>query len=478
MSSALVENETDCPLCVDLDGTLIATDLLWESLFVMLRARPWDALRVPIWLLKGRAHLKARLAEHGAPDVEVLPYRAEVIEFLRARKAEGRRIVLTTAAQESLARRLAEHLALFDEVIASDGTHNLKGRNKLEILTGRFAGGFDYVGDSHADIPLLASARRAYLVRTGGRVYRRASTACDRLEVFEGRGRLLRDVVKAMRPHQWAKNLLLFVPLVMAHRYLDLPALLLTVLAFVAFCLAASGVYLLNDLLDLQVDRRHVRKRHRPLAAGRVPIPLGVALSFGLLATSLALALALPMRFVALLGLYLVVTTAYSAYLKTQLMIDVITLAGLYTLRILAGGAATMIPVSPWLMAFAMFFFLSMAFAKRYTELAAKKDESGDIAGRGYRPTDLDLIRSVGPVSGYLCVMVLCLYINSPEVRALHRHPGALWYICPLLLYWISRVWFLAYREELPDDPVVFALRDKISYLTGSAVAIVLLVSF
>ena len=265
--------------------------------------------------------------------------------------------------------------------------------------------------------------------------------------------------------------------MITAHLIGDLGLLLKVLLAFVAYSLAASAVYVLNDLLDLQADRKHHSKHRRPFASGRIPIAVGVALLLGLIVLSLGIALLLPTAFVALLLLYLLLTTAYSTYLKRKLMVDVICLAGLYTHRILAGASATGLVISPWLMAFALFFFLSLAFAKRYTELVASQKVAGKIAGRGYMPSDLELIRSMGPACGYLSLLVLCLYINSPDVRQLYRWPEGLWLLCPVFLYWISRVWFLACRQQLADDPVLFAIKDRISLIAGLVVIAVLAVS-
>jgi HAD superfamily hydrolase (TIGR01549 family) len=478
--TTVTQEERDCPLCVDLDGTLVATDLLWETVLEMLRSRPHDALRLPLWLLGGRAQFKRRITDLIDFDVALLPYRAEVLDFLREQKEAGRRIVLVTAADERVARAVAQYLRLFDEVIASDGQSNLKGEEKLRAIRERLGTErFDYLGDSTADLPLWQSAERALLVCPNRRLLASASRVCSPFRVFESptpHGKI-KEILRVMRPHQWAKNVLLLVPLMTAHRWFDPAALIQILLAFIAFSLAASSVYILNDLLDLQSDRKHPSKRFRPLASGHLPIPTGFGVAAALLGLSLGLATALPWAFDGLLLTYVVVTTAYSAYFKRRLLIDVLCLAGLYTLRILAGGAATGIVISPWLMAFSMFFFLSMAFAKRYTELSVMRGTEGKIPGRGYRVSDLEMIRSVGPASGYLCVVVFSLYISSPDVLRLYTRPTMLWLFCPILLYWILRVWFLAHRQELPHDPVLFALQDRQSYLAGLLFALIQLVA-
>ena len=279
-----------------------------------------------------------------------------------------------------------------------------------------------------------------------------------------------------LRPHQWAKNLLLFVPIFTSHT-VDLTLWLSALVGFVAFCLTASSVYILNDLVDLQADRRHESKRRRPLAAGVVSIPFGAATAAVLLAVAAALTALLPIPFGLVLLLYFLLTTAYSFFLKRKLLVDVLCLAALYTLRIHAGGAATGIPTSPWLNAFSMFLFLSLAYVKRFTEVAAQPESPliERIRGRGYMPVDLDLIRVSGVASGFMSVLVFCLYINAPETVGLYRHPERLWLACPVMLYWISRVFFLTQRGQMPDDPVVFALKDRISLLSGILVLLAVL---
>jgi 4-hydroxybenzoate polyprenyltransferase/phosphoserine phosphatase len=466
------------PLYVDLDGSVIATDLLWESLLALARQRPLELLKVPLWLCQGRALLKRRLAEAARLDPASLPYRPEVLEFLRGLHNSGRRLILATAAEERAARSVADHLGIFDEVMASDGQTNLKGREKLrriidEVGTGRF----DYLGDSSADLPLWEKAGAAVLVGPSGGLLKRACAVCKPSKIFEVRRQRGRAMLRAMRPHQWAKNVLLAVPLMASHQLHNLNALLHVICAIVVFSLAASSVYIFNDLLDLESDRKHPRKRLRPLASGDLPLTLGLAIAPMLALVSVGTAaVALGKPFALLLLLYLGMTTAYSLYLKRKLMVDVLCLAGLYTARIFAGGAAAGVVVSHWLLAFSMFFFLSLAFCKRYAELSRAELSEKRVGGRGYFSVDLDLIRILGPVSGYLSVLVLCLYINSPDVLRLYAQPAALWLICPLLLYWITRVWFLAQRRLMEEDPVVFALKDRISYVTGLVAAAIVIV--
>lgn len=461
------------PLCVDLDGSLIRTDLLWESVAALLRDRPWTLLRLPGWLRAGRATLKQRLAEAASLDVASLPYRSEVLAYLSDQKARGRSLVLATAADAALAEAIAAHLGLFDAVLASDGQHNLKGAGKRAALEARFGvRGFDYLGDSPADLAVWESARSALVV--GGTpefaqaVAQRAPLGPGFPEPSDrGRWRLWR---RQLRVHQWSKNLLLFLPLVAGHRLADPRALAAATLGFLAFCAVAAAVYLFNDLVDLPADRVHVRKRGRPLASGRIAIPTALAAAGGLILGAAAIATALPPAFVGLLGVYALGALAYSLRLKRLLIVDVFCLAGLYTVRVLAGGAATGIVISAWLLSFTMFFFLGLALLKRYTELRALPITAApraSLPGRGYQADDADMVRSLGTASSALAVLVVALYIHDPASAALYRHPDVLLLLCPLLLGWSCRAWMLAHRGAMHVDPVAFALKDRLSLATG-----------
>lgn len=457
------------PLCVDLDGTLIKTDLLFELLVLLVKRRPLELFKVPGWLLRGRAYLKQQLAARAELDVTSLPYREPLLSFLREEREKGRKLTLATAADARVAGRVAEHLGVFDAVVASDGETNLSGRRKLAALERLHGGpGFVYVGDAAVDLPVWRRAQGAILVAGGtrfegvlGNVER---TFADRFRV--------REVGRAMRLHQWAKNVLLFVPLVLAHQVMTPTAALAALAAFVAFGLLASSVYVQNDLLDLEADRHHARKRFRPFASGALPIRFGLLLAPLLIALSVGISLFLPPLFLGVLGLYFVVTVSYSFYFKRKPILDVLLLSLLYTVRIVAGGAAVGITVSPWLLAFSMFFFLNLAYVKRFSELRELPGESS-LRARGYARTDLEGLADLGVASGYVSILVVALYINSPEVRTLYSSPQVLWLLCPLLVYWVSRVWLLARRGKMHDDPVVFALRDRVSYAIGALALLV-----
>jgi 4-hydroxybenzoate polyprenyltransferase/phosphoserine phosphatase len=470
----LMDSPGTNPIAVDLDGTLARTDTLVESLFALLRERPAAALGLLPALAGGRARLKARLAAQVELDPALLPLNAPLVEWLQAQRDAGRRLVLVTAADQRIAHAVAARVGLFDAVMASDGTQNLKGATKAAALVERFgAGGFDYVGDAWADLPVWRAARRAIVVG-GERLVRAARGVAEVERVFPPPVPLARALPRALRPHQWVKNLLLFLPLLAAHLVTDGPALAAAMLAFVAFGLTASAVYLLNDLLDLPADRRHPRKRHRPFAAGDLSLATGLALVPALLGAAALLALLLPPAFAAILAGYFVITSAYSFGLKRVPVVDVMLLAGLYTVRVVAGAAAVAIMPSFWLLAFSMFIFLSLALVKRYTELDALRAR-GELtaSGRGWHVDDLPLVQSLGVSAGLICVLVLALYIDSTSAQALYALPEALWLVCPALLYWVSRLWLKTHRGEVHDDPVVFALRDRVSLIIGAVTALI-----
>jgi 4-hydroxybenzoate polyprenyltransferase/phosphoserine phosphatase len=478
MNAKLEPAEFNVPLCVDLDGTLTRTDTLAESLLGALRRRFWLIFALPFWLLRGKSALKAALAKRFVPDAALLPYNEELRTDLQAQHAAGRKLILVTAADAAIASSVAAHLKIFDRVISSDGRTNLKSASKAQRLVQEFGErGFDYVGDTHADIPVWAAARHAFVVRPRRRLERalarrniHAHKSYDRQDSIT-----LKDWARLLRLHQWLKNALVFVPLVTSLSIFKSELFAQVTFAFVLFGMVASSVYIVNDLLDLPSDRRHARKRLRPFASGRLSPWLGFVVAPLLLLTGFALSYVfMPAIFTGTLALYLVMTSAYSVYLKQALLVDVMVLAMLYTLRIIAGAFAVSIVPSFWLLAFSMFLFLSLALIKRFTELQ-EASEAGQIwiAGRAYRSTDLRLLMSLGTSAGYGAVLVLALYINSDAVTVLYERPQVLWMLCPLLLYWIARMWMQAERSKMHDDPLVFAAKDGITHAVVAIGAIV-----
>lgn len=462
----------DRPILVcDLDGVLIRTEMLDETFWASVAAG-WTAPLVAFRaLLRGRAALKQTLAERGPVDPEHLPYRPEIVARLKAWRAAGGRTALVTSADQAVAEGIAAHLGVFDEVHGSDGTRNLRAATKAAFLVQRFGeGGYNYIGGVATDRPVWATASKATTFGLPVPARTRVTALAGVTHLEREAMNFPRALMQAVRPHQWLKNLLIFLPLLAAHQ-LDAVSVAQAVLAFIAFGLVASSVYVLNDLLDLPSDRAHPRKRNRPFASGRLPLRHGLWLAPGLFVTGAALGAFLGLKFLAVLGVYYVTTTAYSLWLKRLPVVDICALASLYTLRIAAGAAATAIPISIWLMAFAIFFFFALAAVKRQAELVdAVKSGRALNARRGYRAEDLPLVMAMAVGSGYVSILVMALYVNSLAVTALYSTPEALFGICAVLLFWISRTVLLAHRGEMHDDPVVFAAKDRVSLASFAVV--------
>ena len=466
------------PLVVDLDGTLVHTDMLHETSLRVLRDSPWHLLRLPIWLPQGKAVVKQNLASRGRFDPQHLPYNEPLLAWLREQKAAGRKLVLCTASDTVVAQAVARHLGIFDEVMASDGAANLGGKVKAASLVARYGEhGFDYVGNSATDLLVWRHARRAIVVNASTALALKASGICEVEKVFPRLPAGLKSWARVLRVHQWLKNLLLFVPVLAAHEFHNTGLWTALALAFVSFSFCASAVYIFNDLLDLESDRAHPRKRSRPFAAGTVPVWMGLILSVVLLAASYGLAISVGGNFLPWLGCYFVLTCAYSWTLKRLMLVDCLALAMLYTVRIVAGAAAAGLALSFWLLAFAVFLFLSLAFVKRYAELEVQLlGGNTKVHGRGYYTSDAPLIQTLGVTAGYGAVLVLALYLNSEAVLRLYRTPEIMWAAVPVLLFWVSWMWMQAHRGKMHDDPLVFAVKDKASLAAGVAFAVVLAV--
>ncbi len=465
-----MHDSSNIPLVVDLDGTLLRSDSLLESLAVLARTRPLSLLRLPAWVLGGKAHFKSRVAAAAQPNVSLFPYRDEVVQLVRNAREQGRKTILASGANESLVKRVNDHLELFDEVHGSNESVNLTRGRKLERIREQHDV-YDYVGDSADDRILCDEAREAF-APAGTWAARHIGKADNGHVLGEPHG-VLKPLIKAMRLHQWAKNTLIFLPLFLSQQFTDLSALTSTLIAFIAFSLTASGVYIINDLVDIESDRRHPSKRRRPFANGTASPVTGVLLAGGCFVAGIAGGLLVNTPFLlALLG-YLAVTTAYSFELKRRAIIDTLTLAMLYTSRLFAGSLAAGIELSFWLLAFSTFIFLSLALVKRCSELGDMVERGVDkAAGRGYTTDDLELLNMMGVASAFTAMLVLALYINTPDVLALYEEPRFLWILCPVLIYWLGRIWLLTRRGEMHDDPIVFAIRDRRSYLMA-AIAVV-----
>ncbi|MEN6542644.1 UbiA family prenyltransferase [Parvibaculum sp.] len=474
-------NETilaqDYVLCVDLDGTFSRTDTLTEAVLLLLKQRPWALFLLPFWLLRGKAHCKAEIARRISFDPEALAYNDELVGWLREEHASGRKIVLASGADRRIVEAIAAHHGFFGDVIASDGVVNMTGKAKAAALKDQF-GRYAYVGNASVDMPVWAQAEAAMLAAHSEAVERELSKQVSFDRVFrrdDARPSTFRLWLKALRIHQWVKNGLLFAPLILAHQVFDQAKLLSVGLGFLAFSLCASSVYLLNDLLDLGADRKHPTKRLRPFAAASLPLEQGIVAIPILLAAGFSLAVYVDMPFAAVLGVYYLVTLAYSLDLKRRALVDVFTLAALYTLRILAGGVVAKVALSPWLLGVSIFLFLSLGVVKRVAEIESGRRRGVQLLhGRGYRSEDLFILQMLGVAAGYASVVVLALYVSAPGSRALYPHHHFLWLFAPLMLYWISRVWLLTHRGEMHDDPIVFALKDRTSRAIGLlAIAII-----
>lgn len=464
------------PLVVDLDGTLVHTDMLHETSLRVLRDSPWDLLRLSLWLPQGKAVVKQNLATRARFDPQHLPYNEPLLAWLREQKAAGRRLLLCTASDSAVAHSIAAHLGIFDEVMASDGAQNLGGKVKAASLVERFGDrGYDYVGNAPTDLAVWRHARRAVVVNAPTALAVKASGICEVEKVFPRLPTNPGVWGRVLRVHQWMKNLLLFIPLLAAHEFTDIGLWGSLLLAFASFSLCASSVYIFNDLLDLESDRAHPRKRARPFASGAVPVWMGLVISVVLLASSYGTGTYVGGQFLPWLGFYFVVTCAYSWILKRLILVDCLALAMLYTVRIVAGAAAASLPLSFWLLAFAVFLFLSLAFVKRYAELEVQVLSGNNKAhGRGYYTADAPLVQTLGVTAGYGAVLVLALYLNSEAVLRLYATPEIMWAAVPVLLFWMSWMWMQAHRGKMHDDPLVFAVKDKASLVAGMVFVMVL----
>lgn len=465
----VVENGAVLPdIFVDLDGTLVHTDTLYEQYLALMKQRTFSALKALNWLGAGKASFKFHVAQQVKQDVTTLPYCQPLLDDLASAKKKGHRLILATGATQAIANGVATHLALFDQVLASDQTTNLIGANKLErIQATKQSDSFHYVGDSHSDLPIFEHATRIALVNPGKRLIHKCK-AMPVEKVYQTKSNTMRALLKAIRPHQWTKNLLLFVPLLTAHAWRDPGNLIKAGFAFLAFCAMASATYLINDLLDLEADRHHPYKKERPFASATLSIQTGVLTVPLLFAAGIAMGYPLGIPFLSVLLLYFFTSQLYSLVLKALPLLDVTALAGLFTLRVFSGAYAVDVPISHWLLAFSMFVFFSLAFVKRYAELHNLRLRGGEVTrGRGYRVGDIDQLALFGVVSGFMSVLVLSLYLASPEVEALYSKPHLLWLICPAFFLWINWVWMTAKRGKMHEDPILFAFKDPASYLAG-----------
>jgi 4-hydroxybenzoate polyprenyltransferase/phosphoserine phosphatase len=472
-----LEAAIDVPLVVDLDGTLIRSDLLFESAFAHIGENPLRTLRLFTMLMGGKAALKAGIAAKTPIDVVHLPYDERVLALIENARGEGRKIYIASASNERYISAIANHVGA-DGFFASTDTENLSSHNKASRLVEVFGEmGFDYAGNARADLPVWAICRKGWAVSPAAAVRRALAASGADVAIVESSGGAAKAWIKLVRVHQWVKNALVFVPLLTAHKF-EITALVAAIGAFFAFSFAASAVYLLNDLVDLEADRKHPSKKRRPLAAGTLPIQAALPVALLLVLIAFAVALAIAPLFAGVLLAYLALTTAYTFFLKRKMLVDIIALALLYTLRVIGGAAAISVPVSEWLLAFSMFIFTSLALIKRHVELVALVDaDLPDPSNRNYRKSDLDIVATLAAAAGFNAVTVFALYISSETVRRLYHYPDALWLVCPILMYWLGRALMMAHRRMMDDDPIFFTLKDKNSLLALALVAAIMVVA-
>jgi 4-hydroxybenzoate polyprenyltransferase len=461
------------PLILDLDGSLVRANLLVETMLAFIRRHPLQIFTLPIWLVQGRAVLKQRLAQRAEVDVEALPLNEELLAYAADESASGRKVYIATAADAAIAAQVARRVPFVAGVISSDGRTNLKGAIKATELKRRFPEGFAYAGDARADLPVWQAASRAIVVEASSSVTAAVRELVEIERVFP-RQSYLWALMRTLRPHQWAKNTLVFVPLLLSGLASNPSALLATFAAFMAINLVASASYIINDTVDLADDRRHWSKRERPLASGRLPLVLGAAAVPLGLAAGFALAAAAGPAVVLAIIAYLVCTLAYSLQLKRVPILDGFALASLFTLRLGIGIVASGAPPSPWLLVFSMFLFASLSLAKRHTEVARliARGET-EVRGRGYKSVDLPLILAIGIATGMCAVLILVLYIINDAFRqSFYGNTIWLWGFPMVVFLFVCRVWLMCQRGQMNDDPVAFAMRDRASLGLGSVLAL------
>lgn len=473
-----VPTEQPLPLALDVDGALLRTDLLQETALAYVRGNPLRIFQIIAWLFRGRATLKQELSARVALNVDDLPVDENLVAYARDADARGREVGIATAADSRLAQAVARRFPFISFVLASDGVRNLKAHEKANALTERFPGGYAYAGDAKSDLKVWRQATTIVLSGASDRVARKARLLGKSVEAEFKSPRLdLRGWLKALRVHQWAKNTLIFVPLILSGRGNQPAEVMDALLAFLAISVLASGTYLVNDLFDLADDRAHWVKRHRAVASGLLPIRHAVALALGLIGSGLLLSASLGLETFALVLVYLCTTLAYSFYLKRLPIVDAFTLASLFTLRLGVGIAAVGAVPSPWLLVFSMFLFASLSLAKRQTEIQRGAAEGRELVnGRGYQSNDAGMVLALGVSTAMVAITIMVLYImNDVYSAAFYSQPLLLWVFPAALFLWVSRIWLLCHRQQLNDDPVAFAIRDKVSIGLGAAMSVAFL---
>ena len=455
-------------VCVDLDGTLVRTDTLVESLLQLLKYHFHMVVFFPFWLLKGRAYFKYKVSQYSTVYPELLPYNQQVLDYLKTQKSAGKKLYLVTASQQATADKVADHLKLFDGQYGSSENTNYKGSMKAKLLNEVFGEKkYDYIGDSRADIKVWNNSSHAVVVDNPRLAKKTKAADIPTTEIINEKHPPVYSYLRMIRLHQWVKNLLIFVPLILSHSILELDKVMTTVYGFVLFSLAASGIYVFNDLIDLNNDRTHPQKSKRALASGAVPVAHGFIIGSLFWLVSLGFSFVYyEYLFVLIVG-YIALNFIYSTILKRLVLLDVVVLAGFYILRLTVGAVMTGESLSFWLITFSLFIFFSLALVKRYIEIAYHMQGRSEIRGRGYCKEDEVITSILGVASGLISVLVMALYIHDPHTLELYSDANWLWMTIPALLYWVSRLWLLAHRNEIGDDPISFAIKDPESYLVA-----------
>lgn len=470
----LIPPQSDCALFADLDGTVLATDSLYECLLSVLKNRFWLALLVPFWALRGRAFFKYKVAGYSIIDFSLLPYRSKVVAYLKTEKAKGRKIILATGATQIIANQVAENLKLFDFILASDKYTNNVGENKLKAIVSLNEGlEFEYIGDSTEDFPVLRSAAIATIVDRNNGLVNKLKKAKKKYTVVESVGFNWVAFLRLIRAHQWSKNLLIFSPIVAAQKFSEIswaPVFFL----FIGFCALASAVYIFNDLMDIDSDRAHYNKRYRPLAAGEFAIKAGWLTLFLGLIIAFSVAASISSQVVLLFLVYATANILYSILLKQLILVDVFILTSFYLARIIAGSLASSIELTSWFLSFAVLTFLSLALLKRYTEIIEVGSFNDVLPGRGYRYIHAKPVLALGVISGLLSCLVLVMYMNSASILNIYERPFLLWLLCPCHLFWFTRMWILAVQRKMDEDPVRFAVKDPITYFLSGLIILLL----
>lgn len=454
------------PLCVDLDGTLIYSDTLAELFLRMIKKRPCYLIFLPFWLLRGRAFLKIKMEEICGKYVKHIPFNDSFLKYLNSKKAEGHKLYLATACPKNLAKKLVESLNLFEEVWGSSSEINLKSAKKAELLLEKFGeNNFIYAGNDAPDLEVWRHAQSLVLVNVKKSLERKAAmeNPTKNILVFSEKKSAFKAFFRATRIHQWAKNILIFVPLFLSHSYFKIDKIGEALLAFLAFGLCASASYIFNDIMDVENDRLHASKRRRPIAAGHFSIASALIIAFSFMAISVLISAVLSVNTLLVLLLYTALTLSYSFYFKRIVLLDIIILSSLYMIRIYYGSTAISVATSFWLMSFSIFIFFSLGFMKRYIELQKMENTNEKIKGRGYVYSDAQIIAPVGIASGILSLVFYVIYVDKVAFQ-LYERPSFLMFGAIIFLYFIVKTWIMAARKLVHDDPIVYAIKTKENY--------------